>query len=149
MGGILIRPKIIVLTKKRLMLYTALFLVVVMGLILLFTLRSNEAGVPSSGYTYLKYKDGVYSGIEKSEYGNIKVEVTIRNERIKDIRISELPSKFLKDYPTLKDEIPQLIFSMIKEQDIVSPDNTNNTAYVQSKLLKSVRNALDQSLLLQ
>lgn len=149
MGGILIKPKIIVLTKKKLMIYIALLLVVIIGLVLLFTLRSNEAGVPSSGYTYLQYKDGVYVGLEKSEFGNIKTEVTIKNEKIKDIKIIEIPQKFMKDYPTLKDEIPQLVFNVIKQQDMISPDNENNTAYVQSKVLKAIRNALDQSLLIQ
>lgn len=148
MGGILIKPKIIVLTKKKLMIYVALLLVVIVGLVLLFTLRSNEAGVPSSGYTYLKYQDGVYIGQEKSEYGNIKVEVTIRNEKIKDIKLIEMPQKFMEDYPTLKDDISQMVFNVIKTQDIVSPGNNAN-AYVLSKIMKSMRNALDQSLIVQ
>jgi uncharacterized protein with FMN-binding domain len=84
MGGIFIKPRIIILSKKSIMIYTALLLILVIGLVLLFTLRSNEVGLATSGYTYLKYTDGVFVGAEKTESGEVKTEVTIKNNKIRN-----------------------------------------------------------------
>jgi len=102
MGGIFIKPRIIIVTKKSLIIYAALLLVLVIGLILLFTLRSNEVGLAASGYTYLRYNDGVYVGIEKTESGDVKAEVTIKNTKIKDIKLIEMPSEYIRITPTLR-----------------------------------------------
>ncbi|MDF2521715.1 MAG: hypothetical protein K0R84_2343, partial [Clostridia bacterium] len=66
MGGIIIRPKIIVITKRQLMIYAALLLILIIAALLMFTMRNSGVGLPSSGYTYLKYKDGTYIGNEKT-----------------------------------------------------------------------------------
>lgn len=141
------RPKIIVLTKKKLMMYAALLLILIIAALLLFTMRDNRAGLPSSGYTYLKYKDGTYVGNEKTENGNIRAEVIIKNEKIKDIKLTEFPPKYINDNPSLRDEIPQHLFNIIKNQDFAPADNTKNTTYILNKITKAVRNAVDQSLI--
>lgn len=147
MGGIIIRPKIIIITKKKLMIYAALFLILVIAAILLFTMRDNGVGLPSSGYTYLKYKDGTYVGNEKTDHGNIRAEVIIQSERIKDIKLTEFPPKYINDNPTLKDEIPQHLYNIIQNQDIAPSDSAQNTTYILNKITKAVRNAVDQSLI--
>lgn len=147
MGGIIIKPRIIILTKRNLMIYTALLLILVIGIILFMTFRGNAAGVTSSGYTYLKYKDGTYVGSEKTDEGNMKVEVTIKSEKIKDVKILELPAKYLKENPSLKEELPRLVIRIIDTQEIVSVDSPASTAYVLNKISKCVRNALDKSLI--
>lgn len=149
MGGIIIKPRIILLTKKNLFIYAAILLVLIFGMILLIAFNSSKADVTSSGYTYLKYKDGTYIGTEKTENGNIQVEVTITDEKIKDIILSEMPAKYIKDNPTLKDDIPQMIFDIVKNQDTVPTDAGKSSAYVLNKVEKAVRTALDQSLILQ
>lgn len=148
MGGILIKPRIILVTKKNLMIYTALLLVLIVGLVLLFTLRSDEVGLATSGYTYLKYNDGIYVGTEKTESGDVKAEVTIRNAKIKDIRLIEMPSEYISNNPNIKDEISDIIYSTIKSQDVAASD-TGNSSYVLSKVIKAVRNALNESLITQ
>jgi uncharacterized protein with FMN-binding domain len=112
-----------------------------------FALQRDKSDVPSSGYTYLKYRDGIYIGTEKTEHGNIKAEVTIQNATIKDIKLLEFPPKLMEANVTLKDEIPQLIYDIIQSQSIVVPKATNNSAYVLNKIVKAVRSALDQSLI--
>lgn len=149
MGGIVIKPRIILLTKKNLFIYGAILLALIFGMILLIAFNSSKADVTSSGYTYLKYKDGTYLGTEKTENGNIQVEVTITDEKIKDIVLSEMPAKYIKDNPTLKDDIPQMIFDIVKNQDTVPTDAEKSSAYVLNKVEKAVRTALDQSLILQ
>ena len=104
MGGIFIKPRIILLTKKNLIIYAVLFIVLVIGLVLLFTLRSNEAGLAASGYTYLKYNDGVYVGVEKTESGDVKAEVTIKNAKIKDISLMKWPPNTITNNPTTKEK---------------------------------------------
>jgi len=149
MGGIFIKPRIIILTKKSLMIYTALLLILVIGLVLLFTLRSNEVGLATSGYTYLRYNDGVYVGIEKTESGDVKAEVTIKNTKIKDIKLIEMPSEYISNNPSINDEISEIIYTTIKSQDVATADDTGNTSYVLSKVIKAVRNALNESLIKQ
>jgi uncharacterized protein with FMN-binding domain len=147
LGGIVLRPKIIIITKKKLMMYIALIITLAIVALLLFTLRGDGVGLPSSGYTYLKYKDGTYVGNEKSEQGNIRAEVVIKDEKIKDIKLTEFPPKYINDNPVLKDEIPQHLYTIIKNQDFVQSDSTKNTTYILNKITKAVRNAVDQSLI--
>ena len=147
LGGIVLRPKIIIVTKKRLMMYTALLVILVVAALLVFALRSGGVGLPSSGYTYLKYKDGTYIGNEKTEQGNIRAEVVIKDEKIKNIKITEFPPKYINDNPTLKDEIPQHLYNIVKDQDFVNSDSTKNTTYILNKITKAIRNAVDQSLI--
>ncbi len=149
MGGIYIKPRIIIVTKKSLMIYTALLLILLIGLVLLFTLRSNEVGLATSGYTYLRYNDGVYVGIEKTESGDVKAEVTIKNAKIKDIKLIEMPSEYISNNPNIKDEISDIIYTTIKTQDVATVNDTGNTSYVLSKVIKAVRNALNESLIKQ
>lgn len=120
----------------------------VIGIVLLFTLRSNEVGLAASGYTYLKYTDGVYVGVESTESGDVKTEVTIKNNKIKDIKLIEIPQEYITHNPTLKDDISGLIYTTIKSQN-VSAGGDGNTSYVLNKVAKAVRNALDQSLIEQ
>ena len=149
MGGIFIKSRIILVTKKRLIIYAALLLILVIGLVLLFTLRSNEVGLATSGYTYLRYNDGVYVGIEKTESGDVKAEVSIKNARIKDIKLIEMPSEYISNNPNIKDEISDIIYTTIKSQDVAAASETGNTSYVLSKVIKAVRNALNESLIKQ
>lgn len=149
MGGIFIKPRIIIVTKKNLIIFAALLLILVIGLVLLFTLRSNEVGLATSGYTYLRYNDGVYVGVEKTESGDVKAEVTIKNEKIKDIKLIEMPSEYITNNPNIKDEISEIIYTTIKSQDVASATETGNSSYVLSKVIKAVRNALNESLIKQ
>jgi uncharacterized protein with FMN-binding domain len=149
MGGIFIKPRIIIVTKKSLIIYAALLLVLVIGLVLLFTLRSNEVGLATSGYTYLRYNDGVYVGVEKTESGDVKAEVTIKNTRIKDIKLIEMPSEYISNNPNINDEISDIIYTTIKSQDVATVNDAGNTSYVLSKVIKAVRNALNESLINQ
>jgi uncharacterized protein with FMN-binding domain len=147
LGGIVLRPKIIVITKKKLMMYAALLLVLIIAAVLLFTMRNSGVDLPSAGYTYLKYKDGTYVGNEKTEHGNIRAEVIIKDEKIKDIKLTEFPPKYINDNPTLTDEIPQHLFGIIQNQDVIPSDSSKNTTYILNKITKAVRNAVDQSLI--
>ncbi len=147
MGGIIIRPKIIIITKRQLMIYAAILLILIIAALLMFTMSNSGVGLPSSGYTYLKYKDGTYIGNEKTEAGNIRAEVTIKEEKIKDIKLTEFPPKYMNENLTLKDEIPQHIYAIVQSQDFVPSDSTKPTAYILNKITKSVRNAVDQSLI--
>jgi uncharacterized protein with FMN-binding domain len=149
MGGIFIKPRIIILTKKSLIIYIALLLILVVGLVLLFTLRSSEVGMAASGYTYLKYNDGVFVGVEKTESGDVKAEVTIKNAKIKDIKLIEMPSEYISNNPNIKDEISDIIYTTIKSQDVATANDTGNSSYVLSKVIKAVRNALNESLINQ
>ncbi|MGE5677431.1 MAG: hypothetical protein ACM3ZR_05170 [Pseudomonadota bacterium] len=131
------------------MIYAAVLLVIIVGIVLLFTLRNDQTGLATSGYTYLKYNDGVYVGTEKTESGDVKAEVTIKNEKIKDIKLIEMPSEYISNNPNINDEISDIIYTTIKSQDVAAANDKGASSYVLGKVIKAVRNALNESLIKQ
>lgn len=147
MGGIIIKHKIILLTKKRLIIYAGIILIIVLGLVLMLRFLNNREEESAAGYFYLEYKDGKYIGVENTEKGDIKVEVSIVRKKIKNIKILDFPQEYILENKELKDEITVAIGKIIKTQEIISLEDMERSSYVLNKLLKAIRNALDQSLL--
>ncbi|MCQ1528803.1 FMN-binding protein [Lutispora saccharofermentans] len=149
MGGIFIKHKIILLTRKRVMIYALIIVVLILAIIALTHLMRNreEPAASSNSFIYLQYKDGKYIGNEKTDKGNIQVEVTIKKNKIKDIEILEFPQEYLSARKELKDETAKVIEKIIKTQEITSIEGMEESSYIVNKLLKAVRIALDQSLL--
>jgi len=79
----------------------------------------------------------------------VKAEVTIKNNKIKDIKLIEIPAEYIANNPTLKDDISGLIYTTIKTQDVSASNKSGNASYVLNKVVKAVRNALNQSLIEQ
>lgn len=146
-GGIIIKHKIILLTKKRLFIYAGIIILIVLGLILLLKSTGNKEEKSAVGYFYLEYKDGKYIGVENTEKGEIKVEVSINKNKIKNIRIIDFPREYIQDNKEVKDEITTAINNIIKTQELMSVEDMERASYVLNKLLKAIRNALDESLL--
>lgn len=149
MGGIIIKHKIILLTRKRLILYALIILVLILAIVAVtYFMRNREEPTTSSdSFTYLQYKDGKYIGNEKTDKGNIQVEVTIKKNKIKDIKILEFPQEYLAENKELKDETAEVIDKIVKTQEIMSLEDMERSSYVVNKLLKAIRVALDESLL--
>ncbi len=145
MGGIFIKHKIILLTKKRLAIYAGIILLIVLALILTVSFIKNKEERPSMIYSYLIYKDGKYIGVEGTDKGDIKVEVTIAKNKIKHIKILEFPQDYIEEDKELKDELTSAVKKIIKTQEILSVEDMERSSYVLNKLLKAVRNALDES----
>ncbi len=150
------KSKIIIMTKRKTIIYGIILLVVIIGIALLVSLGKNtdnnntDNNAPSSGYTYLKYKDGVYEATEKTDQGNIKVEVAIKKSKIKEIKVVEFPEKYIADNPILKEQIKELTNNIVNTQDAtINIDNTQATAFLLTKLSKAVVTALDQSMITQ
>ncbi len=146
-GGIIIKHKIILLTKKRLFIYAGIIILIVLGLILLLKSTGNKEEKSAVGYFYLEYKDGKYIGVENTEKGEIKVEVSINKNKIKNIKIIDFPREYIQDNKEVKDEITTAINNIIKTQELMSVEDMERASYVLNKLLKAIRNALDESLL--
>lgn len=146
-GGIIIKHKIILLTKKRLFIYAGIIILIVLGLILLLKFMGNKEEKSAVGYFYLEYKDGKYIGVENTEKGEIKVEVSINKNKIKNIKIIDFPREYIQDNKEVKDEITTAINNIIKTQELMSVEDMERASYVLNKLLKAIRNALDESLL--
>ena len=147
MGGIIIKHKIILITRRRLIIYAAIILIIVLGLLLTLRFAGKMEEQTSSGYTYLEYKDGVYIGNENTDKGNIKAELTIKKGKIKDIRVLEFPQEYIKENTELETELTKVVGKIIKTQEIISLEEMERSSYIINKLLKAIRNALDQSLL--
>lgn len=149
MGGIFIKHKIILLTKRRLAIYVLIILVLILAIIGVIRLmgRTEETSTSSNTFVYLQYKDGKYIGNEKTDKGNIKVEVTIKKNRIEEIKILEFPKEYLAENKELERETAEIIDRIVKTQEVISAEDTERSSYVINKLLKAIRIAVDQSLL--
>lgn len=149
MGGIFIKHKIILLTRRKLIIYALILVVLILAIIGVTYLMKNreEPTASSSSFTYLEYKDGKYIGNEKTDKGNIQVEVTIKKNKIKEIRILEFPQEYLAENKELEKETAEIIDKIIRTQEIMSSDDMERSSYVVNKLLKAIRIAVDQSLL--
>lgn len=88
-------------------------------------------------------------GVEKTESGNVKAEVTIKNSKIKDIKLIEMPSDYISNNPKINDKISDIIYTTLKFQDIAIANDTENSSYVLGKVIKAVWNALNESLISQ
>ena len=109
--------------------------------------RTEEPTTSSNTFVYLQYKDGKYIGNEKTDKGNIKVEVTIKKNRIEEIKILEFPKEYIAENRDLEKETTEIIDKIIKTQEIMSAEDAERSSYVINKLLKAIRIAVDQSLL--
>ncbi|NLM42802.1 MAG: hypothetical protein GX201_02080 [Clostridiales bacterium] len=149
MGGIVIKHKVILLTKRRLIIYALIALALILAIIGVIRLmkRTEEPTTSSNTFVYLQYKDGKYIGNEKTDKGNIKVEVTIKKNRIEEIKILEFPKEYIAENRDLEKETTEIIDKIIKTQEIMSAEDAERSSYVINKLLKAIRIAVDQSLL--
>lgn len=149
MGGIFIKHKIILLTKKRLIIYALIIVAIILAIIGVTYLMKNreEPTTSSNTFIYMQYKDGKYIGNEKTDKGNIQVEVTIRKNKIHEIKILEFPKEYLTENRELEKDIEEVINKIIKTQEIMSSEDMERSSYVINKLLKAIRIAVDQSLL--
>lgn len=149
MGGIFIKHKIILLTKKRLIIYALIIVVLILAIIGVTNLmkKRGEPTTSSNTFIYMQYKDGKYIGNEKTDKGNIQVEVTIKKNKIHEIKILEFPQEYLAENRELEKETAEVINKIIKTQEIMSSEDMERSSYVINKLLKAIRIAVDQSLL--
>ena len=149
MGGIIIKHRIILLTRKKLIIYALIIVILILAIVAAayFMRNREEPAASSNSFTYLQYKDGKYIGNEKTDKGNIQVEVTIKKNKIKDIKLLEFPQEYFAEHKEMRDETAQVIDKILKTQEIMSLEDMEKSSYVINKLLKAVRIALDQSLL--
>jgi len=147
LGGIVIKHKIILLTKKRLIIYAGIILIIVLGLILAIRFLGNREEKATSGYFYLEYKDGKYIGVENTDKGEIKVQVLITKNKIKNIKILDFPQEYIQENKELKDEITAVIGKIIKTQEVISVEDMERSSYIMNKLFKAISNALEESYL--
>ena len=122
-------------------------LILAIAAIAYFMRNREEPAASSNSFTYLQYKDGKYIGNEKTDKGNIQVEITIKQNKIKNIKLLEFPQEYLAEHKELRDETAQVIDKILKTQEIMSLEDMEKSSYVVNKLLKAIRIALDQSLL--
>ncbi|SHI42775.1 FMN-binding protein [Lutispora thermophila] len=149
MGGVFIKHKIILLTRKRLMIYALILVVLILAIVGITYLFKNreEPTASSNSFIYLQYKDGKYIGNEKTDKGNIQVEVTIKKNKITEIRILEFPQEYLAENKELEKQTAEIIDKIIRTQEIMSSEDMERSSYVINKFLKAIRIAVDQSLL--
>lgn len=101
---------------------------------------SAQKGSPGSVGTVKEnqtYKDGTYTGSAQGFGGTIKVEVTIKNGKIKSIKVLSASGE-TKSY---FDKAKKLLNTMVKKQS-TNVDAVSGATYSSNGIIKAVRNAL-------
>ena len=88
-----------------------------------------------------KFKDGTYTGVGKGFNGNIYVEVTIKDGKISNIKVTQHSD----DQPYMNNAAA-LIDNIVKTQSI-AVDTVSGATYSSKGIISAVKNALNKALL--
>ncbi len=86
------------------------------------------------------YKDGTYTGSAQGFGGTITVEVTIKNGKIKSVKIISAS----KETPSYLNKAKKLLNTIVKKQS-TNVDAVSGATYSSNGIIKAVRNALDKA----
>lgn len=87
------------------------------------------------------FNDGTYFGIGQGKYGDIKVEVTIQNGIIKEVKLVEH-----KETPGLSDPVFEKLFKEIVEKQSTEVDAVSGGTMTSDGIKEAVNDALKQAL---
>ena len=138
------RTKIVVLHMKEII-YTAVF--VVLGILLIILLAAMF--LPGRGKqntdTEPKYTPGIYTSTLTLNNTTLEVEVTVDESHINSIRFSNLDETVTTMFPLIQpaiEDIAEQIYETQSLDDITYPEDTPYTSQV---IVDTIRQALDKA----
>ena len=141
------KSKIILMTKKKIVLYLVAMIIILAAVFVIFKMKSAET-FSSAEATQLELHDGTYAGIEKTDTGIIKVELTVKKGKIDSVKLADFPASEIEKDKALKAEVDTLLKEIEKNASTgVEIDANKTNAYVLTKVLKAVQSAEQQAAL--
>ncbi|MCI7099476.1 MAG: hypothetical protein MR966_11390 [Lachnospiraceae bacterium] len=155
----------IVILKMRTIIYTGIFifLVLVLGVLLYLMFGrpaqeagssdaaspasssvSNAAAVAGSPGTAL-YCPGCYSAVLKLGGSSVNVNVTVNSDQIESVRLSEIPDGISDSYPLLEPAMEDLSEKIITTQSTEYLTYDEKMQYTQTALTEAVNTALKKA----
>ena len=137
------KTKIVVLHMKEII-YTAIF--VVLGLILLILFSFMFFPKSDSASEDVSYTPGVYTSSFAINNTNLEVEVSVDRTHINGIRFTNLNESVAAMYPLMQPTIESLTEQICKSQSLESIDYSDENAYTSKIILKAIEEALQKAL---
>ncbi|MFE5318185.1 FMN-binding protein [Paenibacillus sp. NPDC056579] len=102
------------------------------------TKSSGQTPDTSANVSSSKYKDGTYTGMGRNRRGSIQVEVTVKNDNITDVEISDFAMHYSeRDVAGLPKEVLQKQSAQVK--------NVSGATYSTQAFQDAVQDALTQA----
>ena len=140
------KTKIIVLRMKELI-YTALFVGLVLFLILLFffMFRSKPDETSVSTSASAAYRPGIYASTLVLGSQQVNVEVTVDSDRITSVALVPLTDSVTAMYPLMQPAMDTLAAQILDRQSLEGVEYQAGSQYTSMALMKAVENALSKA----
>ncbi len=138
------KTKIVVLKMKELV-YTAIFLILGIVLLVLLYCMFRPQKEPDADTRESVYIPGIYTSSISLGTRSLDVEVTVDASRIRSVRLVHLDEAITTLYPLVENAIDNISLQIVNGQ---SPDDvtyTDDMKYTSMLLLEAVEHALDRA----
>ena len=137
------KTKIVVLHMKEII-YTAIFAVLAIILILLFLFMFRpEKGADSSDTR--KYVPGIYSSSMTLNNTALEVEVTVDESHINSIRFSNLDESVATMYPLIQPTIENIAEQVYEQQSLEEIAYSQDNPYTSQVIINAIDAALEKA----
>ena len=138
------RTKIVVLHMKEII-YTAIFAVLAIILILLFFFMFLPEKENTSMNT-TKYIPGIYSSSMTLNNTALEVEVTVDESHINSIRFSNLDESVETMYPLIQPTLENIADQVYEQQSLESISYSEDNPYTSQVIINAIDTALEKAI---
>jgi len=135
------RTRIVVLHMKEI-LYTAVFVVLALVLILLITLMFKKEETEETG---AKYRPGVYTAQIPMEDACLMVEVVVDADRINAVSFRQLSEDVAAMYPLMQPCMDRISQQLYKKQSLKKVKVSKEGEYTSQILMSAIEEALNKA----
>ena len=137
------KTKIVVLHMKEI-LYTAIFavLAIVLILLLVFMFLPKEKGTKDAEQQYMP---GVYTSTMTLNNTDLEVEVTVDDSHINSIRFSNLDETVTTMFPLIQPAIEDIAEQVYKQQSLENIEFSDDNPYTSQIIVNAIDDALKKA----
>lgn len=137
------KTRIVVLHMKEII-YTAVFVILGILLILLLTFMflPKKEGVKKTDH---EYTPGIYTSDFTLGSANLEVEVTVDESHINAIRFSNLDESVTTMYPLIQPALESIADQIYEKQSLEDIQIAEDYSYTSQVIMNAIENALEKS----
>ena len=141
------KTKIVVLRMKELI-YTAIFIGLVLFLIMLFLFMfrpGKDETTPTADVTAASYNPGLYSASIVLGSQNVNVEVTVDAKHITSVALVPLSDSVAAMYPLMQPAMDTLAAQIVESQSLEGIEYPAGSQYTSMALMNAIETALSKA----
>lgn len=138
------KTKIVVLHMKE-VIYTAIFIVLAIVLILLLVYMFGPGKKEKTEDTAQVYKAGVYTSSIQFEGQTLDVQVVVDENHINSVSLVNLDESVATMYPLVQSSMDSISQQIYKNQSVENISYSEENQYTATMLLNAVEKALDKA----